>query len=101
MLAHSVQHISRTMSITHADFLRTLEQAVSGCDYRVQGNEIFVSLDSDSGVHIQLGEEHSRRVEPSVILPEVQVDLDFVGLTEDEAGMFVQRFDRYFQSGGE
>jgi hypothetical protein len=43
MLAHSVPHISRIMSITHADFLRTLAQAVSGCDYRVQGNEIFVS----------------------------------------------------------
>jgi hypothetical protein len=96
-----VQHISRTMTIGHEEFLRTLALAVSGCEYRVQGNEIFVSLDSDAGVHIQLGEEHSRRVEPSVILPEVQVDIDFVGLTEEEAGMFVQRFDRYFQSGGE
>jgi hypothetical protein len=89
------------MSITHADFLRTLAEAVSGCDYRVQGNEIFVSLDSDSGVHIHVGEEHSRRVEPSVVLPEVQVDMDFVGLTEQEAGVFLQRFDRYFQSSGE
>jgi hypothetical protein len=101
MLAHSAPHISRTMSITHADFLRTLAQAVSGCDYRVQGNEIFVSLDSDAGVYIHMGEEHSRRVEPSVDLPEVQVDMDFVGLTEEEAGVFLQRFDRYFRYGSE
>ena len=43
-----------------------------------------------------MGEEHDPRVEPTVILPEVQVDMDFVGLREDEAGMFVQRFDPVF-----
>lgn len=54
MLESQAPTISRTMTITHAEFRRTLANAVVGWDYRVQGDEIYVSLDSDTGIHIHL-----------------------------------------------
>lgn len=100
MLESQAPTISRTMTITHAEFRRTLANAVVGWDYRVQGDEIYVSLDSDTGIHIHLSEEYQRPIGPTVSLPQVEVTMEFVGLTSVEADVFLQRFDRYFQRGG-
>lgn len=90
--------VSRTMGLTHREFLRSLPAAVAGMAYRVQGSRIFLS-DTGRRVQILLGREQERRL-GSLQLPQTRVSLSLEGFSEEERKTFLRRFDLAFQRGG-
>lgn len=90
--------LSREMGLTWEDFVRSLPSAIAPLTYQVEGR-LFTIEHPNGSVVIALGETGERRI-ASLSLPVTPVDFQFNGLDEAARGLFIQRFDRYFQRGG-
>ena len=87
------------MTISHADFLRTLPAVLQGMSYAVNGREIWVE-DEGRRLCITLSEQSQRHFGP-IPLPVTHVELKFDGYSKEEVAQFKSRFDTcYRRSGG-
>ena len=94
--------LHREMSITHAEFLRSLVPAVAPATFTVSGtaNGRSISVVGAPGkVEITLSEERERRI-ALLRLPVVDVEIELSGFEPDVLERFLAQFDRAFQRGG-
>lgn len=90
--------LTRRMSLTHEEFLRSLARAAPGMICRVDGAEIELSS-PQRRVVISLGPEQIRRL-GALALPETEVRLRLEGFSGQERQAFLGRFDLSFRRGG-
>ena len=90
--------LRREMTITHAEFLRSLAPAVAPATFTVHGRSISV-IGAPGGVEITLSEERERRL-ALLRLPVVDVEIELSGFEPDALERFLTQFDRAFQRGG-
>jgi hypothetical protein len=90
----------RVMTISHAEFLRSLNPLGRDYPYRIdeQGRQILLT-EGERRIEIQLGEERSKRL-GALTLPETTVDFRFHGFEAQDMERFFFRFDLCFRRGG-
>jgi len=93
-----VHRFAREMGLTHAEFFRTLPQAINHHPHRRNNRSIEIDY-GERAVRIELGPEKTRRI-ASLKLPCVDVTFTFSGFTDAERNAFMERFDLYFRRGG-
>ncbi len=92
--------LQRVMTISHAEFLRTLEQFGRHRPYRLEeAGRRIVLAQAQSEVTIELGDEETRRL-GALVLPQTRVAFRFAGLSPSEIEGFLERFDLCFRRGG-
>ena len=90
--------IEKEMAVTHADFFRSLPNALRGEQCLIEG--VSVRISSASGTWtIKLGLEGRREI-ALLSLPQTQVKLIFEDYTDRERELALERFDRAFQRAG-
>jgi hypothetical protein len=95
-----VQTHTRVMSITHAEFLRSLLPLKKYYQYKIDDNgKLILISDEQRVVKIRLGKE-GRTVIGSLQMPSTQVELTFSGFTPPDMDLFWSRFDLCFRRGG-
>ncbi|MBI1422145.1 MAG: hypothetical protein GC149_01680 [Gammaproteobacteria bacterium] len=94
------QTYTRTMSITHADFLRSLLPLKKYYHYQINNaaNRIQIS-DEQRIIQILLGTEGAVAM-GSLRMPSTEVTFTFRGFTPSERDLFWSRFDLCFRRGG-
>lgn len=99
-ILHYVELLKRTreMSISHAEFLRLLDRALEGFEYRIDGASIS-ARQGERRVFIRLSEEHERRL-AMLSLPVTEVEIELEGFSESEAQLCLQRIDQTYRRGG-
>ena len=90
--------LHREMTITHAEFLRSLVHAVAPATFVVDGRSISV-VGAPGRVEITLSEQRERRI-ALLRLPVVDVDIELSGFEPETLERFLVQFDRSFQRGG-
>ena len=90
--------LHREMTITRAEFLRSLVHAVAPATFIVDGRSISV-VGAPGKVEINLSEERERRI-ALLRLPVVDVEIELSGFAPDALERFLAQFDRAFQRGG-
>ena len=90
--------LHREMTITHAEFLRSLAPAVAPATFTVKGRSISV-IGAPGKVEITLSEERERRI-ALLRLPVVDVEIELSGFEPGALDRFLTQFDRSFQRGG-
>ena len=86
------------MAITHADFFRSIPNALDGETQTVSG--ATMRLESDAGTWtIELGPEGKRQI-ALLAVPATVVTLTFEGYSDAARKKALERFDRAFQRGG-
>ena len=90
--------LHREMTITHAEFLRSLVPAVAPATFIVDDRSISV-VGAPGKVEITLSEERERRI-ALLRLPVVDVDIELSGFEPEALERFLTQFDRSFQRGG-
>lgn len=99
-MSAEIQTYTRVMSITHAEFLRSLLPLKKYYQYRIDDNaKLIIIPDEQRIVKIRLGKE-GRTVLGSLQMPSTQVELTFCGFTQPEMDLFEARFDLCFRRGG-
>ena len=95
-----IQTHTRAMSITHAEFLRSLLPLKKYYQYKIDDDAMLILITDDQRVvKIELGTE-SRTDLGSLQMPSTQVKLTFCGFTPPELDLFWSRFDLCFRRGG-
>ncbi|MCY4469160.1 MAG: hypothetical protein OXC08_10590 [Thiotrichales bacterium] len=90
--------LHREMTITHAEFLRSLVPAVAPATFTLDGLRISV-IGAPGKVEITLSEERERRI-ALLRLPVVDVGIELSGFEPEALERFLAQFDRSFQRGG-
>jgi hypothetical protein len=90
--------LKREMSISHADFLRLVPQALKGFDYRIDDAVVTAHRD-EHRVTFKLGAERERRI-ASLTLPVTDVEIDLDGFEDEDAQAFIARFETVYRRGG-
>ena len=90
--------LHREMTITHAEFLRSLVPAVAPATFTADGRSISV-IGAPGKVEITLSEQRERRI-ALLRLPVVDVDIELSGFKPEALDRFLTQFDRAFQRGG-
>lgn len=90
--------VSRSMTITEAEFLRLLAKAIAPLPFSLGKNVATVAIGAGA-VRIAF---HGAPQQPlgSLMLPMTQVDIWFDDVDETTASRFLDRFDRAFHRGG-
>lgn len=91
--------VVKDMALTPADFLRDLDRALTGLDYRVEGLAVEVG-NADRGLSIALKELPPRRLSGLLSLPRSEISISFRGYEDGEREAFLERFYRAYQRGG-
>ena len=94
--------LHREMTITHAEFLRSLVSAVAPATFTTSGtvNGLSISVVGAPGqVEITLSGERERRL-ALLRLTVVDVEINLSGFECDALDRFLLQFDRAFQRGG-
>ena len=86
------------MSVTHADFFRSLPNALQGEECSVEGSSVFIQSSAGTWT-IELGPEGKRNI-ALLSLPRTQVKLKFENYSEIDRQNALERFDRAFQRAG-
>ncbi|MGH8717085.1 MAG: hypothetical protein ACREUI_10295 [Burkholderiales bacterium] len=97
-MSGNIYRLSREMTISHTDFLRTLSAALNGRAYQVNGNEITMT-DGKRRLQIVLSAESQRRFGP-IPLPVTHIKLIFTDYSADERGKILEYFDMAYRRGG-
>jgi hypothetical protein len=90
--------LTREMTVSRTDFLRTLPSALNNTTYAISGDAIRVEW-GNRRLQILLSRESSRRL-GAVSLPVTQVEFIFSGCSEIEVQQFFERFDMCYRRGG-
>ncbi len=91
--------IVKDMALTRAEFLRGLEVAMQGLDYRVDG-AVVTAGSAERGITITINPLPPRRLSGLLSLPRAEVRISFHGYDEPEQAVFLGSFERAFQRGG-
>jgi hypothetical protein len=91
--------IVKDMALTRAEFLRSLDVAMQGLDYRVEAN-VVTAGSADRGITITVKPLPSRRLSGLLSLPRAEVRISFHGYDEPAQAEFLGSFERAFQRGG-
>lgn len=86
------------MTISHADFVRTLPALMQGKSYTVNGREIEAA-DGERRILIRLSEQSQRHFGP-IPLPVTHVELLFHGYSQADVARFKAHFDNCYRRGG-
>lgn len=86
------------MAYSHRDFWRTLQRAIDGVPYEINGNIATIG-DECRQVLIELGEEGEREI-ALLRIPKTNVRFRFTGYAQPDVQAFMERFDLYFRKGG-
>lgn len=90
--------IEKEMALTHADFFRSLPNALNGEQVSIEPTS--VRIESAEGTWtIELGPEGERRI-ALLAVPATPVKMSFEGYDEKARAAALERFDRAFQRGG-
>jgi hypothetical protein len=81
------------MQCTHAEFLRELPLACGNRPYEIIGERVIVH-DKDREIQIRIRDEPIRHL-GSLDLPMEEISFKFVDYTEEEAGSFMDEFERH------
>jgi len=90
--------LKREMTISHADFLRTLPSALNNKSYEINGDRVTLKSENRK-LQILLFPESSRQLGP-VSLPVTRVEFVFSGHSPREVEQLIERFDIYYRRGG-
>ena len=91
--------LRREMSISHAEFLRSLGPAVAPATFRVEPGMLIHVDGAPGAVTIRLSAERERRI-GALRLPVVDMEMTLAGFEAGERERFLLQFDRAFQRGG-
>ena len=91
--------IVKDMALTPADFLRDLERALPGLDYRINGTSVE-SGSAERGLSIALRELPPRRLSGLLSLPRCEITISFRGYEAGEQEAFLAQFYKAYQRGG-
>ncbi len=86
------------MTISHAEFFRTLPAVMGALPYVVNGSHVS-AVDDTRRLKINLSPEGRRNFGP-IPLPVTHVELAFDGYSHEQAQAFLARFHNYFRRGG-
>lgn len=86
------------MSISHAEFFRTLRPLLEGEDHELRDDGVTLRRGA-ARIEIRLGPE-GRRELGNFGLPRTVVELVFESLPANQADRFLTRFDTRFRRGG-
>ena len=99
-MAVESQTYTRIMSITHADFLRSLLPLKKYYPYKINDAAKQILIDDDQRIiQIQLGTEDLVEL-GSLSMPSTEVTFTFRHFTPSEIDLFWSRFDLCFRRGG-
>ncbi len=90
--------ITKEMAITHADFFRTLPQALDGAPFKKTGNRAVVE-DKGRRLEVSLAPERTRQI-AGLKVPATDVTLTFTGYDKTGVAAALRLFERSFQRGG-
>ena len=90
--------INKEMAVTHADFFRSLPNALRGEYFSIKDHIIFISSTSGTWT-IELGPEDTRQI-ALLSLPKTRVKLKFENYSTTDLTNALTRFDRAFQRAG-
>jgi hypothetical protein len=90
--------VEKDMSISHAEFFRSLAHLLRGEDFELRGDGATIRRGPGT-VEIRLGPEGQRRL-GNFALPRTPVEIVFDGCPDAEARVFLKRFDDVFRRGG-
>ncbi len=97
-MASNAVVIRKEMAVTHADFFRSIPNAIDQETQTVSGTTM--RLESEAGTWtIELGPEGKRQI-ALLAVPATMVTLTFEEYTDAERENALERFDRAFQRGG-
>lgn len=96
--ARGPQRVAKDMSISHAEFFRTVRPLLEGETHEVHAGGVTILRDG-SRIEIRLGPEGARRL-GHFHLPRTEVEIEFRGCTPEQAEAFLSRFDMRFRRGG-
>jgi hypothetical protein len=92
---------SRDMGINRRDFFRILPTSIGDSKYHIDENRISIEPIAEKGsLTIVLGAESERRITAIMVLPRMQVDFSFSGVSQPEVDRFMKNFDIYYRRGG-
>ena len=91
--------VVKDMALTPADFLRDLDRALPGLDYRVNGKKVEVG-DAQRGLSIAIRELPPRRLSGLLAVPRCEISIDFRGYETAEREAFLEHFYKAYQRGG-
>ena len=92
---------SRDMGIDRRDFFRILPTSIGDSNYNVDGNRIAIEpIAAKGSLTITLGAEGERRITAIMVLPRMQVNFSFSGVSQVEVDRFMKNFDVYYRRGG-
>ena len=92
---------SRDMGLDRRDFFRILPTAIGDSSFSNDGNRVIIEPIADSGsLTITLGAEQTRRLSALMVLPRMQVDFAFSGVSQSQVDAFMDTFDIYYRRGG-
>ena len=98
-MSHDLQ-LQRVMSISHAEFLRSLKPLGRYYLYHIDERGLKIQFVEDNRrIEIRLGEERQKRL-GVLILPETTVDFHFYASNPQDIARFFFRFDLCFRRGG-
>jgi hypothetical protein len=86
------------MTISHADFFRTLPAALGNGEYKMHGREVTAERGSKK-LRISLSPESTRAFGP-IPLPVTHIELDFDGYSVEEREKFLEHFNNCYRRGG-
>jgi hypothetical protein len=88
----------REMTITHKEFLRLLPKALTGFNYKKNGNLIEI-IDDNRSIAIHLSDESTRKI-ASLALTVTNVRIELNDFQTEDASRIIARFDLAYQKGG-
>jgi len=91
--------ITKEMAVTHADFFRTLPQALDGAPFKKTGNRVVVEEKKGKRLEISLAAERTRQI-AGLKVPATDVSLAFTGYDRTEVAKALRLFERSFHKGG-
>lgn len=87
------------MATSRPEFFRSLDVALKGMDYTVNGDHIVVE-DGEKRIDVRLSPLPPRVLSTLLKMERWKVSLEFAGYGGSEAEAFIARFDQAFQRGG-
>jgi hypothetical protein len=92
--------IRRIMSISHAEFFRSIEPLARDYPYAIEPSRRRIHFKGDHAhIEIRLSPERRKQL-GSLELPETTVDFCFAAAKQRDIDSFMARFDRCFHRGG-
>ena len=92
--------VVKDMALNLAGFLRDLEPAMAGLDYRVEGSRVEAANGTGGRITVTLEPLPPRRLSGLLSLERSKVTIAFEGYDEAGETAFVEHFDRVYRRGG-